>query len=69
MGLIFPTIAETVVESFRSSSKTTSIATLARKAGAEVIKDWSGITYIFDDDTYIETSGRGRSHRVSTYLP
>ena len=68
--LTFPTIAEQVVKEFESSTRTVSLATLARRRGAEVRKLWPGGTeYIFDDDTTIEVRGRGRTHKYEVFLP
>jgi hypothetical protein len=76
MTLTFPTIAEQVLAEFNSSTKTVSIATLARKRGAHVNKThsyWMAnkwmIIYTFDDDTSLITRGRGKSYRVETQLP
>ena len=70
MALTFPTIAERVLEEFRSSSKTVSIATLARKRDADKETDFWGTTvYTFDDDTALIVKGRGKAHQVRTELP
>lgn len=69
MTLKFPTMAEQVAEEFRSATKTVSLATIAKRYGAEQVHHWNYIEYIFDDDTSIKTRGRGRSHRVEVLLP
>lgn len=68
--LTFPTIAEQVVAEFHSATKTTSIATLAKKRGADVEKSFdAGTTYRFDDDTSITLKGTGANHKIETHLP
>lgn len=70
MTLTFPTMAEQVAEEFRTATRTVSIATLARKRGAEVEKTWdSGTVYTFDDDTTLVVTGRGRAHKIETHFP
>lgn len=71
--LTFPTIAEQVAEEFRASTRTVSVATIARKRGATVERKWdhTGLctTYVFEDDTTLEVRGRGKAHRMITHLP
>lgn len=69
MTLQFPTIAEQVEREFRESPKTVSIATLAKRRGATVERNWTGWTYTFDDDTTLRVTGVGRNHKVETFLP
>jgi hypothetical protein len=71
MTLTFPTIAETVLMEFNSSTKTISLATLARRRKPEIIHSfWTGTTiYTFDDDTSLITTGRGKSYKVTAHLP
>jgi hypothetical protein len=69
MTLTFPTIAEQVKAEFQAATKTTSIATLAAKRGADKRKLWDGIEYTFDDDTKLITRGRGSNHTIETELP
>jgi hypothetical protein len=68
--LTFPTIAEQVLAEFRASTKTVALATLAKKRGADVTRTFEGeITYTFDDDTSLVTSGHGKAYKVRTELP
>ena len=69
MSLTFPTQAEQVLEQFRTSTRTVSLATIARKRGAEVERHWDHTLYTFDDDTSLKVSGRGRAHKVEVLLP
>jgi hypothetical protein len=71
MTLTFPTIAEQVLSEFATSTKTISIATLARRRGANISKSsFATFTiYTFDDDTSLVTKGRGKSYKVWTQLP
>ncbi len=71
MTLQFPTIAERTLHAFQSATKTTSLATLARKAGAEVERySFPLVTiYTFDDDTSLVVTGRGKSYRAEARLP
>jgi hypothetical protein len=71
MTLTFPTIAEQVLTEFNSSTKTIALSTLARRRKAEITRSFfsSAIIYIFDDDSSLITTGRGKSYKVSTQLP
>jgi hypothetical protein len=72
MTLTFPTIAEQVRDEFNNSSRTISIATLAKRRGAHITRSHfptRTITYTFDDDTSLITAGTGRNHSVRTELP
>lgn len=71
MTLTFPTMAEQALAEFRSSTKTTSIATIAKRMGATVEKEaWTGKRiYHFDDDTTLEAKGAGRGLQAETFLP
>lgn len=70
MTLTFPTIAEQVKTEFDERTKTVSIATLAKRRGADVFKDFEGtIVYTFDDDTTLVTRGRGPNHTIETNWP
>lgn len=69
MTLTFPTQAEQCVMAFLSATKTTSLATIAKKMGAEK-RFADGITsYTFDDDTTLKVQGRGRHHKFETFHP
>lgn len=68
MTLKFPTQAEQALATFRSATKTISLAKIAHDLGAEVTPG-TITTYTFDDDTSITVSGRGKSHRVETHFP
>lgn len=69
MALTFPTQAEQCVRAFLSTTKTISLATIAKKMGAEK-RVADGITsYTFDDDTTLEVQGRGRQHKFETFYP
>ena len=65
--LTFPTIAEQVVTEYNETN--TCIAKLAKRRGALIERNYPTITYTFDDDTSIETSGHGKGYRFTTYLP
>lgn len=67
--LTFPTMAEKIEAAFRNATKAVSVATLAKKAGAEVVKGWQNTTYWFDDDTRLVVTGSGRNHKITTELP
>ena len=69
MPLQFPTIAEQVAQEFRESKRTISIATLAKKRGADVDRKWPKTIYTFDDDTQLIVEGRGKAHKFYTELP
>lgn len=67
--LAFPTMAEQALEEFRSATKTVSLAAIAKRRGADQVHHWDHIEYVFDDDTSIQTRGRGRSHKIEVLLP
>lgn len=68
--LTFPTQAEQALEEFESATKTVSLAKIAKRRGADKETEWPGLTrYVFDDDTSLEVTGRGRAHRVEVRLP
>lgn len=69
MTLQFPTMAEQVLKEFQDATGTTSIAKIAARHKAEVIKHWDRIEYVFDDDTSLITTGRGEAHKAWTELP
>lgn len=71
MTLQFPTMAEKALAEFTESTKTVSIATIAKRMGATVEKDaWTGKrSYHFDDDTTLVTSGAGRAFKAEAFLP
>jgi len=71
MTLQFPTMAEQALAEFNASTKTVSIATIAKRMGATVEKDhWTGKRhYHFDDDTTLVASGAGKALKVETFLP
>lgn len=70
MTLTFPTLAERALAEFHSSKRKTSISDIARRYHAQRTFTWpSTITYTFDDDTSIITSGRGRTYTIRTELP
>lgn len=68
-SLKFPTQAETCLAKFRAAKTTVSLATLARKAGAEVSYTYPRTIYTFDDDTTLVVTGRGKQHRAETFHP
>jgi hypothetical protein len=68
--LTFPTLAEQALARVRESKVTLSIATVARRMGADVERSFEGeTTYTFDDDTSVVTKGRGRAHVAEALLP
>ena len=68
--LAFPTQAEQCKTAFLSATKTTSVATIAARMKASREKSWTGaITYTFDDDTTLVTTGAGRAHTITCHLP
>jgi len=67
--LTFPTEAEQVLTAFRTSPRTVSIATLARKRRAQVEHHWPETIYFFDDDSRLVVRGRGRNHQAEAQLP
>ncbi len=69
MPLTFPTQAEQCLAEFRASTKTVSLATIAKRRGADVVQHWDHKEYIFDDDTSLKVTGRGKAHKVETHLP
>ena len=67
--LTFPTIAEQVLEEFRSR-KAQSLAAAARKRKPHINKRWPAVVvYTFDDDSSLEVSGRGKNYKVEAKLP
>lgn len=69
MPLTFPTQAEQVLAEFKTAAKTVSLATIAKRRGADVMRDWQQTVYTFDDDTSLVVTGRGKAHRVEVRLP
>lgn len=69
MPLTFPTLAEQCAARFYNSSKTISIATIAKQMNAAVSYDYPITSYKFDDDTVLTVRGRGRAHTIETRLP
>ena len=69
MKLTFPTQAEQAYEEFRSATRTISLATVARKRGAQTERLWDRTIHWFDDDTSLVVTGRGRAHRGEVLLP
>lgn len=67
--LKFPTLAEQVAAEFRAATETISIATLAKRKGATVEKTWTATLYVFEDDTILSVTGRGKNHKITTHLP
>jgi len=72
MPLQFPTLAEQALTEFRTNPQGASLAGLARKRGATISRQAfpnASITYTFDDDTSIRTTGVGKSHKAEALLP
>jgi len=67
--LTFPTLAEQAVAEFHNATHTVSLATIAKRMGAMKYFEYPTTTYVFDDDTSIEVSGRGPNHKIETFLP
>lgn len=68
MALQFPTMAQQAVAAFETR-KVKSLATIAKRMGADHDRKWDRIEYTFDDDTTLIVQGRGRAHRYWTELP
>lgn len=74
-----PTIAQQVADDFHAqrhpdgSNRTVSVITIAEARGGErsVLYKWGRklITYTFDDDSSITSTGRGRAHKLEVHLP
>ena len=74
MPLTFPTLAETTLSAWKEHPKTISLVTFAIRHGAERLDERtfdnpSAIRLVFDDDTSLLITGRGRSQQVSVELP
>ncbi len=69
MTLTFPTMAEKALREFRDTTKTTSVAVVAKRMMADVERQRGRTVYTFDDDTRLVVTGRGRSHSIETELP
>jgi hypothetical protein len=73
MPLEHPTQAEQCLALFTNAPRTIALSTIARRMGAEVHKNktWSksDCSYIFDDDSELITSGRGKNYKVEALLP
>lgn len=66
----FPTDAEKALANW---DKRRSFSSFCRKLGATIERNWTStglqIEYIFDDDTRVVTTGRGRSWKARSELP
>ncbi len=71
MTLSFPTLAEQALAAFRRDNKdnTVSLALVAKQFGATVEHHHRKTIYNFDDDTWLEVTGRGINHKVEAHLP
>jgi len=72
MALTFPTMAEKALAAFESATKTVSLVVIAKRYGGErEVTDTypKEIVFVFDDDTRLIISGRGKAHKVETLLP
>lgn len=67
--LTFPTLAEQALTEWRAATRTIALATIARRRGAQRIRNWQSTEWIFDDDTSLVVTGTGRNHKVVTELP
>lgn len=67
--LSFPTQAQQCLAQFNEAVSTVSIATLAKRMGAEAEQTATTRIYIFNDDTSLVVTGRGKSHSVQVTLP
>ena len=65
----FPTLAEKALAEFRNATRTVSLATIAKRYGADVERGWQETIYWFDDDTSLVVRGRGRAHQVEVRWP
>jgi len=62
-------MAEQAVAEFRNSKVTVSMRTISDRMGAIIEDDYPVRRYIFDDDTSVEVTGRGRAHKMETFWP
>lgn len=69
MALTFPTLAEQAADEFRNATETISVVTIAKRMGAASENDRNVRRYIFPDDTSLEVIGRGKTHKIETFLP
>ena len=69
MALQFPTMAEQCLKEWQERDRTISLVRIAEAHGAEVSNLGKARTYTFDDDTFLEVTGRGPQHRVESFLP
>lgn len=69
MPLQFPTMAEKCAREFHDSRRTISIATIAKRMGAERSYKYPVTEYTFDDDSSLTVTGRGVAHRIETHYP
>lgn len=67
--LKFPTQAETTLAAFHAATKTVALSTLAKRAGAFTDRNFYGLEYVFDDDSRIVVTGRGKSYQARAELP
>ena len=67
--LTFPTMAEQAVKQWEEATCTISLTVICERMGAERHFSYPYISYTFDDDTSLQIYGRGKAHRVETYLP
>lgn len=67
--LQFPTMAEKTLAEFNAATKTVALQHLARKAGAFVERGFNRLEYVFDDDSRLVITGRGKSYKATPELP
>lgn len=69
MPLQFPTLAEKCLAEWQRRKKTTSVNQVALSHGATRDDDFGRIVWVFDDDTSLVITGRGKFHKVTVELP
>lgn len=65
----FPTMAERAITEWRSATKTTSFNTVAKRYSAFQDHDRTSIEWIFDDDSIVRITGRGKAFKIEARLP
>lgn len=65
----FPTMAEKAVAEWSESKTTISFNTVAKRYGAFQDRDGTVIEWIFDDDSIVHITGRGKAYKIEARLP
>ena len=64
-----PAAAQLAYDEFTERPQLRSLATIAKRHGAQVERGQTTITYTFDDNSALVVTGRGMSHKVQVMLP